>query len=486
VGRRACLILLPLALASPATATLPKEPLGHEGRWITDAKGRVVMLHGAAVTPDGFADKPFETAEEAGFRRADARLLSRHGFNLVRLAAFHGAYEREPGQFTESYLDSFVRTQRLLARHGIFTLFDFHQDMLNPRYQGRGFADWFIQDDGLPNMPQAGFPGNYFVNSALNRAYDNLWANVPAPDGVGLQDHFAEAWRRVAERFARRSHIAGYDLFNEPWPGSAWPTCANTEGCPPGGFDQTELTAFHNRVIAAIRTADRRHTVYYEPNLQFDVGAKTGHGRVDDPNAGFSFHNYCLGAAPGLPHAPDPAEICKDQGERRVFDNAEAHIEQTGATWLMTEFADVQDATIHRRVMELADEYMVGWTVWGWFRAAGQIKQDPAKPPTRDNLNMEVLAAVVRPYPRIVAGTPTSYSFDPETKRFEAVFSTTMPDGRRARRRLSEIYVPRLHYGRDYRVEVKGGKIVRGRGTQRIELRARRRAKSVTVTVTER
>jgi hypothetical protein len=85
-----------------------------------------------------------------------------------------------------------------------------------------------------------------------------------------------------------------------------------------------------------------------------------------------------------------------------------------------------------------------------------------------------------------VAGTPTSYSFDPETKRFEAVFSTTMPDGRRARRRLSEIYVPRLHYGRDYRVEVKGGKIVRGRGTQRIELRARRRAKSVTVTVTER
>ena len=37
----------------------------------------------------------------------------------------------------------------------------------------------------------------------------------------------------------------------------------------------------------------------------------------------------------------------------------------------------------------------------------GQIKQDPAKPPTKDNLNQEVLAAVVRPYPRLVAGTPT-------------------------------------------------------------------------------
>ena len=62
----------------------------------------------------------------------------------------------------------------------MFTLFDFHQDMLNSRYQGRGFADWFIQDDGFPNDPQAGFPGNYFLNPALNRAYDNVWANVAA------------------------------------------------------------------------------------------------------------------------------------------------------------------------------------------------------------------------------------------------------------------------------------------------------------------
>ena len=475
-----------LLLAAPAAfAAAPKEPLGHKGRWVTDAQGRVVILHGAAVTPSGFAEKPFETAEQAGFRKADAKLLARHGFNIVRLAAFYSGYEREPGQFTESYMDSFQRTQRLLARNGIFTLFDFHQDMLNPRYQGRGFADWFIQDDGFPNEPQAGFPGNYFLNPGLNRAYDNLWANVAAPDGTGVQDHFAEGWRRVAARFARAPRMAGYDILNEPWPGSQWPSCANTEGCPPGGFDSTALTDFHNRVIAGIRKADRRHTVYYEPNLQFDVGAATTHGKVADPNVGFSFHNYCLGAAPGLPHAPDPAEICKDQGERRVFQNAENHVEETGATLLMTEFGDVQEAHIHRRVTELADEFMVGWTVWGWFRAAGQIKQEPAKPPTRDNLNMEVLRAVVRPYPRIVAGTPESYSFDPETKRFEAKWATRMPGGRRAGRRRSEVYVPRLHYGRDYRLGVKGAEVTRGLGTQRIELRACRGARAVSVTVTD-
>jgi endoglycosylceramidase len=295
VGRRpyglAAALGAAVLCATPSMAAAPEEPLGHSGRWITDAQGRVVVLHGAAVVPDGFT-KVFETAEAAGFAKADAKLLARHGFNVVRLGAFYGAYERQPGVFSERYMDSFARTQRLLARAGIFTLFEFHQDMLNPRYQGRGFADWFIRDDGLPNEPQAGFPGNYFLNSALNRAYDNLWANQPAPDGIGAQDHFAEGWRRVAARFARRPRVAGYDILNEPWPGSEWPSCANTEGCPPGGFDATELTDFHDRVIGAIRKADRRHTVYYEPNLQFDVGAKTGHGKVADPNVGFSFHNY--------------------------------------------------------------------------------------------------------------------------------------------------------------------------------------------------
>ena len=256
-------VLLACVLAAAPAHAAPREPLGHSGRWITDATGRVVIFHGAAVVPDGFA-KPLETPETAGFARADASFLARHGFNLVRLGAFHQGYERQPGAFSEGYMDSFARTQRLLSGAGIFTLFDFHQDMLGARYQGRGFADWFLADDGLPNQPQAGFPGNYFLNPALNRAYDNLWANVAASDGVGLQDHIARAWRRVAGRFSQAPLMAGYDLFNEPWPGSAWPSCANTEGCPPGGFDQTLLTSFHKRVIRAVRTGDARRTLRSE------------------------------------------------------------------------------------------------------------------------------------------------------------------------------------------------------------------------------
>jgi endoglycosylceramidase len=481
VMRLAAVAAALLALAGPAAAA-PREPLGHAGRWITDARGRVVMLHGVAVVPVNGSDTP----ESLGFGGDDVRFLRSQGFNVVRLGLFSEAWERQPGTFDFGYLASYLRTQRLLARAGVSSVVDFHQDMLNSRFQGRGFADWFIRDDGFPNQPQAGFPGNYFTNAALNRAYDNLWANVTGPGGVGLQERFAESWRRVAAAFARRRGVAGYDIFNEPWPGSPWPGCANPEGCPPGGFDQTALTAFSNRVIAAIRRADARRLAFYEPNLQFDVGAATRHGKADDPNVGMSFHNYCLGAAPGLPHAPDPANLCRNVGERGVFENAERHSAETGAALLMTEFGATDDATIHRRMTALADEFMVGWTQWAYIGSApdGQLLRDPAKPPRGDNIGQEMLAALVRPYPQVVAGTPQRLGFDPETRRFELTFATRLPDGRRARHGITEVFVPRLHYGRRYRIGLAGGEVTGGLDSQHLRLRACPGARETSLTVT--
>jgi endoglycosylceramidase len=477
----ACAAATALLVLVPSAAAAPREPLGHVGRWVTDSKGRVVMLRGVAVVP---ANGSF-TPEGLGFGRDDAAFLRSQGFNVVRLGLFSEAWERQPGTFDADYLDTYLRTHRVLARAGIFSVVDFHQDMLSERFQGRGFADWFIQDDGVANQPQAGFPGNYFVNPALNRAYDNLWANVAAPDGTGVQDHFAEGWRRVAAAFVRRDHVAGYDLLNEPWPGSRWPSCANPEGCPPGGFDQTDLTAFSNRIIAAIRRADAVHLAFYEPNLQFDVGAATRHGKVDDPNVGMSFHNYCLGAAPGLPRVPDPANLCRDVGERGVFQNAEDHSAETGATLLMTEFGDTRDAEIHQRMADLADDFMVGWTQWAYIGSGGgPLIQDPAKPPAGANIDQDMLAALVRPYPQVVAGTPERFGFDRQAKRFTLRFTTRLANGGPAGGRRTEVFVPRLHYPRRYRAELAGGELIGGLGTDLLVLRACPGRAAVELTVT--
>ena len=103
----------------------------------------------------------------------------------------------------------------------------------------------FVFDDGAPNQPLAGFPNNYLVNPAVNRAFDNFWANVEGPGGVGIGDRYAQAWRHVAERFAGQDGILGYDLINEPWPGTGWQQCINTAGCP--AFDQGKFADFYRR-----------------------------------------------------------------------------------------------------------------------------------------------------------------------------------------------------------------------------------------------
>jgi endoglycosylceramidase len=462
----------------------PAEPLGHAGRWITDARGRVVIVHGVNVVPSGFESPP-ERPGQAGFGADDIRFLATEGFDVVRLGMFYAGVEPRPSSYDASYLDHYERIQRMLAEAGIFTLLDMHQDQYARRYLGRGLPNWAVLDEGLPNTRQ-GFPTGYFFNPALNKAYDNFWANAVALDGQGLLDHYSRGWRRIAARFGDNPRVLGYDIFNEPWPGSVWPTCANPSGCPPGGFDQTKLTGFSRRTIAAIRRGDPRHLAFYEPNLQFDVGAATGHGSVGDPKAGFSFHDYCIGAAPGLPRLPDMFGLC-ETGEQRVFDNAEAHSRRTGAALLMTEFGDLIDPVIIERVANLADRNMVGWTYWSYLRGTGQLIRDPSRPPTPDNLHGDVLDVLVRPYPQAVAGTPERFRFDRDTRTFELVYSTARAGGGALSGTLeTEIRVPKRQYPRGYRAKVTGGRIASAQNANLLRVVTLPGARKVSVRVLRR
>ena len=74
--------------------------------------------------------------------------------------------------------------------------------------------------------------------------------------GVGLQDRYAAAWGHVASRFASAQHTIGFDLLNEPWPGTPWATCLALTGCP--AFDTGALGPFYRRVIDRIRADEER------------------------------------------------------------------------------------------------------------------------------------------------------------------------------------------------------------------------------------
>src|SRR3954470_20183778 len=334
----------PLTLAAaPAASAAPQLPIGHAGRWMTDAEGRVTILHGLNMV----SKRPPYAPDATGFGDDDAAFLASEGYNTVRVGIIYKAVEPAPGVYDDAYLDRIRGTVDALARHGIVSLLDFHQDLYNERFEGEGWPDWAVIDDGLPAEPKNGFPANYLAMPALQRAFDHFWAN-----DSGLQNHYAAAWRRVAERFGSHPAVLGYDLLTEPWPGSTWQQCANPQGCP--AFDAT-MTEFIKRTIAAIRAADPTTLAFYEPNVIFNDGAKTNVGDTGDAHAAMSFHDYCLTSDSG-----GPTFGC-DTLDDMVFANADEHAKATGDALLLTEFGATTDPVVLGGMTDRADRFMVGW-----------------------------------------------------------------------------------------------------------------------------
>ena len=343
----------------------------------------------------------------------------------------------------------------------------------------------------MPAEPKQGFPANYVVNAGLQRAFDNFWADREVA-GRGLQDAYADAWRELAARFRSKPFVMGYDLINEPWPGSAFGPqgCANPAGCPT--FDATTLTEFSIRVLNAIRSVDPETLIFYEPLVTFDFGADTAHGDTGDPSAGFSFHNYCL---PGAFGGPASGGSCESL-EELVFDNADKQAIETGDVPFLTEYGATDDLDVIERIARLSDEHMVSWQYWHYCdcedpTTAGPGVQsvviDPAKPPRGDNLKRAKLQVLARPFPRAVAGTPTGFGFDPDSRRFELSYTRSHPDGSRAPRRLdTEVFLPRIQYRDGYRAKPIGAEVVSSRNARVLRLEREPGASQVELTVIPR
>jgi endoglycosylceramidase len=488
IKRSLALALLSTVAIVPTLATgaraAPVLPLGHAGRWITDASGRVVIVHGINMV---YKQPPYYPAA-IGFGDDDAAFLQRIGFDAVRVGVIWKAVEPAPGVFDDAYLKHIATTVRTLARHGILSLLDFHQDLWNELFQGEGAPDWAVQTGGLPN-PKLGFPDNYLANPALQHALDAFFDDAVGPGGPGLQSRFADAWAHVARYFRGNRSVLGYELLNEPFPGTVWTTCLAAAGCP--AFD-AKLTALYARVDAAVREVDRRTLIWYEPNVLFNGGAVTHLGTIDDPRLGFAFHDYCLSQP-----ATGTSAVCTT-ADNLVFAHALARAASSQDGLLMTEFGATRNTAYLTQMVARADRDMVPWLEWAYCGCQDPtttgpgseqaIVINPAKPPTGSNLVLPTLRALVEPYPQVIAGTPLSWSFDPTTRRFTLRFSTvrTGTRGRFPPGSITKIAAPGLVYGGHYAVRVVGGEVVSKHGASSLKVASARLARDVTVTVTPR
>jgi endoglycosylceramidase len=411
----------------------PTGDLGHVGRWLVDAQGRVVQLHGVNMVSKWPAEDPL-TPAEVGFGADDAAFIREQGLNVVRLGVVFGAVMPEPGVIDEEYVASIAETVRVLGDEGIYVQLDFHQDGYGPATHGNGFPEWATLTDGLPNPP-APFPLYYIQNPALQRAFDNFWENAPGPDGVPLQEHYATAMRTVAAAVVDEPFVLGYDTMNEPWPGTVWEPCVT--GCP--DIEQARLAPFAERMTAAIRSVDTEHFVFTEPFVLFNFGQSdtslSGHGA---PLSGLSFHVYALSAD------EDVATI----------DHAIA-ASARGDAIIATEFGATNDPATIERLTGALDGRLVPWIFWSYDE---HVTIDLELPPTGDNVREPVVEALARPYPTATNGTPQLYLYEPSTGLLELRHSTQLARGGLAPgEQVTVVATPKTAYPDGYTVEVAGG-----------------------------
>ena len=348
------LLLAGAASGRAATARATPAAPGHAGRWITDASGRVLIVHGINMV---YKLPPYDP-EAVGFGDDDAAFLVSIGFNAVRVGVIWKAVEPQPGVYDDAYLSHIAATVATLARHGILSLLDFHQDLFNERFQGEGAPDWAVQDGGLPN-PALGFPGNYLANPALEHALDAFWANAAGPGGVGLQDRYAAAWAHVAARFAGNPDVLGYELLNEPFPGTQWEPCAGSGWLP--GVRCRAGRVLPPRRRGGARRRPSRTLIWHEPNVLFDQSRVTSLGSLGDPQSGFAFHDYCLSEAEHRARRRAAIPTTTRCSRARCPTSP-----TTGEALMETEFGATDDTAYLDDMVQRGDRYMVPWLEWAY------------------------------------------------------------------------------------------------------------------------
>jgi endoglycosylceramidase len=290
----------------------------------------------------------------------------------------------------------------------------------------------------------------------------------------------------MAGAFRSNPRLLGYDLFNEPYPGSQDPTCMQPIGCP--AFDRLSLEPLESKLAAAVRAQDPSTIAFFEPHLYFDFGVASW---LDRPPAaagpaGFAFHDYCL--APIFAGQPDhesssPGYPTCPYEDEHVMENGEAAAAAMNAPVLFDEFGDTQDVTDIERVVQLADSHLMSWLYWSykdWVDAPGGAGSGPLFDDSNDNATLRTakLAVLSEPYPQATAGTPLAYRYDATSDTFTDRYAADA-----AVKAPTLIYVPPLHYPNGYAVSVTGARVVSKPGSNRLTLDNEPGARQVSVTI---
>jgi len=419
---------------------LPDGRLRIEGRHLSDALGRAVVLRGVNA---GGRSKwtpfvPFDFEEDA-FDETLARYMDRvasWGTSIVRMPFSWEAVEPERGRVDEAYLKRYRAMIDAAWARRMRVLVDFHQDLYATPFSGDGFPIWTLESIAH-GPPRRDLPADQWFLSYMEaggpvqRAFDRLWSNTD-----GLLDAFESMWRTMARRFGSHPGVIGFEIINEP------------------GWGSLDLEDFEARVLPGVLERVGR-TILEEAKdaIVFGGGpgtdaltATTSMKNPDLVRFGYAPHYYDVIVNTGGPYT-SPTKVKGDL----------ARLCEIGARWnrpvLFGEFGASRSSPDHlsylRDVYDALDRDQAHGTLWeasfareSWnHEDFGVTREDGSEHPSVDEL--------VRACPRAIDGTIDRFLWDAREKRFTLEVSNAGPI-------VSEIFLPTRHLGDAPRIVANG------------------------------
>ena len=358
----------------PVLPTLHAEPDPVSGGRIVDAAGREVLLRGVNVNAlvEYWRYGAFPTTFP--LTEADADRISATGWSVVRLLVSWSRVEPSPGHYDDAYLDQVARAVQTFERRGVYTIIDFHQDAwgptlaapvgltcpagTEPAFGWDGAPGWATLDGGASRCVPAGIRE---LSPAVRAAFIAFWNDAPGPGGVGIQTRYTRMLGHVAQRFARRAAVAGYDIMNEP-----------------NAFGTDEVAAlgrFSASAVAAIRAGERvggglAHLVFFEPSATWsDLLSGTPPDFPHDANVVFAPHIYRGGISSG---PIQRADFDRARSDAATFGGAPVLVGEWGSS---PDRANDPADVYFREHQALQDEFHFGASLWTWRESCG----DPHK-----------------------------------------------------------------------------------------------------------
>ena len=427
----------------------------------------------------------------------DPRYCTAHAYGTA-FAPLAAADEPFDQATIDAYLGHIDGLVEMLARHGIRSLIDMHQDDYSAAFydpsgstpwKAEGAPPWAVCTSAastgapLPASTQSDWGTANFTDSRILTAFDHFWANDVSAD---LQGEFIRTWTAVAAHYAGNPAILGYDLINEPSDTSivVQPEFDRKLQCFYAGRSNAPLSCLatlppqqspDQGLIPALQAADSSHAIFFEPSEGANLGLPNTVAVLEAlpfANLVYGFHVYPEPPATAL---LEQVILDEEQLSRGLMQTKQSG----GPAWFMTEFGAEDNVSDLTNYGSLSDSRVLSWMYWSakqFHDSTGQLGEalldDDGNP-------LPIAAVLTRTYALATAGTPTAQSFDPDTAAYSYSYT---PDA--AVTAPTQIFVPvAQHYPQGYQVTVTGATVTSAAGATVLTLQNTAGAGKVEVSI---